>query len=126
MKKVLIIDEKVFSSICSAILELEGLKAEVCNMSSEYLSLFNLKDFGLIIMSYPISYPVINDVKNSNLPVILLTDHINREVINLLEKIPFSHCMVKPIDYQKFRLLVREIMNEKENFNTEKYIYNIF
>lgn len=125
MKKVLIIDEKVFSSICSAILELEGLKAEVCDMSSEYLSLLNLKEFGLIIMSYPISYPVINDIKNSNLPVIVLTDHINREVINLLEKIPLSHCMVKPIDYKKFRLLVREIMNEKENFNTEKYNYNI-
>ncbi len=125
MKKVLIIDEKVFSSICSAILELEGLKAEVCDMSSEYLSLFNLKEFGLIIMSYPTSYPVINDIKSSNLPVIVLTDHINREVINLLEEIPLSHCMVKPIDYKKLRLLVREIMNEKNNLS-KFYTYKIY
>lgn len=126
MKKVLIIDEKVFSSICSAILELEGLNVKVFDISSEYLSLFNLKEeFGLIIMSYPICCSIIKDIQDSNLPIIVLTDHINREVINLLENIPMSHCMVKPLDYKKFRLLIKELINKKSNA-TKNHTYEIF
>ncbi len=97
--------KKVFSSICSAILELEGLNVKVFDISSEYLSLFNLKEeFGLIIMSYPICCSIIKDIQDSNLPIIVLTDHINREVINLLEiylcHIVWSnHSITKNLDY---------------------------
>ncbi len=126
MKKVLIIDEKVFSSICSAILELEGLKVEVFDISSEYLSLFRLKEeFGLIITSYPIICPLVKDIQESKLPIIILADQINREVINLLENIPMSYCMVKPLNYKKFRLLTKELMNKKRS-HTKNYNYKIF
>jgi hypothetical protein len=65
----------------------------------------------MIIASYPFGYFLFKEIKEINLPTIILTDQINREIMNILKSLPNSYCMIKPIDYDRFRNLVKEIAN---------------
>jgi len=110
IKKILIIDESIFSRICSAILELEGYKTKSFG-STEYLpKKFDYSTFGLLITNYPLDYTMFEKIKKINLPTIILTDHINRGILHMLNNLSQSFCMIKPLDYQKFRSLVNEIV----------------
>lgn len=113
MKKILIIDEKIFSRICSAILELEGFITEIFDMSKNFLSLNKFDEFGLVIISYPFSQSLLAEIKKINIPTIILVDQVNKEVMNLLESLTTSYCMIKPIDYIKFKKLVKKIIVRK-------------
>ena len=121
MKKILIIDENRFSRICSAILEGEGFDTEIFENSENQSVKFDNKEFVLIITSYPFGHFLFEKIKKMNLPTIILTDHINRAFINLLEGFNNSYCMVKPLDYHEFRSLVKQIVNceihEKNELN---------
>jgi DNA-binding NtrC family response regulator len=121
MKKILIIDENRFSRICSAILEREGFETEIFENVEDQLTKFGNNEFGLVITSYPFGHFLLENIKKMNLPTIILTDHINRAFINLLEGFNNSYCMVKPLDYQEFRSLVRQIVSyeihDKNGFN---------
>jgi hypothetical protein len=110
LKKILIIDDSVFSLICSSILELEGLKSQIHN-SAECQLPSNGTKYLMIIASYPFGHSFFEEIKEINLPTIILTDQLNREVMNVLKGLPNSYCMIKPIDYDKFRTLVKEIAN---------------
>lgn len=113
MKKILIVDENSFSRICSAILENEGYETKILKDFGNLLPHFNDNEFGLVITSYPFGYFWFENIKKMNLPTIILTDHINRIFINILEGFNNSYCMVKPLDYQKFRSLVRQIVSNE-------------
>lgn len=121
MKKILIIDENRFSRICSAILEHEGFETEIFENSDTRFAKFGNKRFGLIITSYPFGHGLFEEIKKMNIPTIILTDHINRAFINLLEGFNNSYCMVKPLDYQEFQSLVKQIasceVHEKKGLN---------
>ena len=110
MKKILIIDESTFSTICSAILELEGHKTKVLK-SAECVFPSNGNEFSLIITSYPYGYSFLGEIIKISVPTIIMAGHINKDVMNLLGTLPNSYCMIKPIDYDKFKSLVRGIMN---------------
>ena len=110
MKKILIIDESNFSQICSAILEAEGHKTKILKDVKGLLSKLN-DEFGLIITSYPFGFLFFEEIKKRNIPLIVLTDHINKHLVNILQGISNSYCMVKPLDYQKFRSLVKTIVS---------------
>ncbi|MEW6571210.1 MAG: DNA-binding response regulator [Nitrospirota bacterium] len=111
MKKILIIDEKVFSKICSAILEMEGLLTEILEESEHNLGIkCKIEEFGLIIMSFPFTHKILKEIKEINLPTIVLTDQINKDLINLLESLTNSYCMIKPIDYEKFKFLAKKLV----------------
>jgi len=111
MKKILIIDESGFSHICSAILELEGHKTEILKDVKNLLSRLKNKEFALIIISYPFGYFMFEEIKKLDLPIIILTDHINRDFISLLQGFSKTYSMIKPLDYQKFRSLVRNLLD---------------
>jgi DNA-binding NtrC family response regulator len=108
VKKILIIDDSVFSQICSSILELEGLKSQIYK-NADSVPPSNGTKYLMVIASYPFGYPLFEEIKEINLPTIVLTDQINREIMNVLKSLPNSYCMIKPIDYDKFRNLVKEI-----------------
>ncbi|MBE0428070.1 MAG: DNA-binding response regulator [Nitrospirae bacterium] len=110
MKKILIIDEKVFSRICSAILELDGLITEIFDGNTKTLSITKNNKIGLIIMSYPFSHLFLEEIRKINIPTIILADQINKDIINLLEGLTTSYCMIKPIDYNKFKYLAKKII----------------
>jgi DNA-binding NtrC family response regulator len=121
MKKILIVDENRFSRICSAILENEGFETEILENGATKLATFDKKKFGLVITSYPFGCFLFEKIKDMNLPTIILTDHINRAFVNLLEGFSDSYCMLKPLDYQEFRSLVRQLasceVHEKNEFS---------
>jgi len=54
---------------------------------------------------------MLHDIKKSRIPFIVLSDNIDKKLMSILEGLNNSYCMIKPIDYQKFRELVTEIMN---------------
>lgn len=110
MKKVLIIDESRFSQICSALLEEDGHKTEILEDKEILLPKTGDKEFGLVITSYPLCHSLFEKIRNMSLPTIVLTDHLSRSLINFLEGCSNSYCMVKPLDYQKFRSVVKQIV----------------
>jgi len=122
VKKILIIDESAFSQVCSAILELEGYQTETMkNFEGMFPKLRNNK-FVLIITSYPFGHSFFEKIGKIDMPTIVLTDHINRDVVNLLESLTNSYCMIKPIDYDRFRSLVNEIVSCRAPKTSEYHI----
>jgi hypothetical protein len=109
-KKVLIIDEKVFAHVCRAVLELEGNGIEIHELSGMNLQTTKLTRFGLIITSYPFCIPLLNKLREFDMPKIILFDNLNEQTIVLLKSLTKAFCMIKPIDYSEFRSLVRKIM----------------
>jgi DNA-binding NtrC family response regulator len=110
--KILIIDEESFLRICSSILETEGFATETITAAEEnWASKLTLHDYGLVISSYPYGKFIFKELKELALPVIVLSDHISEDIMGQLEGFRKSYCMVKPIDYVKFKLLVKKIMN---------------
>ncbi len=107
---ILIIDEAGFSRVCSAILEAEGYHAEtILNESPEKQAVCN-EGVGLVITSYPYGSRFFDDLCRFSSPVIVLTDHISKELLSALEGFENSICMIKPLDYRKFTSLVKEMM----------------
>jgi hypothetical protein len=111
-KRILIIDEGGFSRVCSALLEFEGYGADAVSTMENLNN--GLDEFGLIITSYPYGAFLFSELEKRKIPVIILSDHINRELINVLEGFNNSYCMIKPLDYHKFRSLVRQVMGGEQ------------
>jgi hypothetical protein len=114
-KKILIIDDRGFCRIASALLKVVGFSIETCTYtmtsSKNPLPSLDHKKIGLIITSYPYSHFMLREIKNSGIPFIVLSDNIDKKLMRILKGLSNSYCMIKPIDYQKFRELVTEIMN---------------
>jgi DNA-binding response OmpR family regulator len=114
-KKILIIDEEGFSRICSALLEKEGYRTETLKHVHELDPKVNFDNFGLIIMSYPYSSLFHEEIKGRRIPTIILSDHITKDLISTLAGFDSSHsyCMIKPLDYGKFRTLITHLMRDE-------------
>ncbi|MBT1074681.1 DNA-binding response regulator [Geobacter grbiciae] len=107
---ILIIDEAGFSRVCSAILEAEGYRAEtIPHESLESRTVCN-DGVGLVIASYPYGSRFFEDLCRFSLPIIVLTDHISKDLLSVLEGFENSICMIKPLDYKKFTSVVRQMM----------------
>jgi DNA-binding NtrC family response regulator len=111
-KNILVIDEDGFYRICSAILASEGFVAELfTDIENLPLSLSNNK-FGLVLISYPYGAFLLNELKKWNIATIILTDTLDGRLMDLLNGLSNSYCMIKPIDYQKFRSLIHDVMSD--------------
>jgi DNA-binding NtrC family response regulator len=110
-KKILLIDEACFSRICSAILVSEGYHIETASGAGSLSPLLNSNELGLIITSYPYGAFLFEKLKAGGIPAIILSDQINLELINMLEGFNRSYCLIKPLDYRKFRTLVKRVMS---------------
>ncbi len=107
---ILIIDEAGFSRVCSAILEAEGYRAEtIPHESPEPRALCN-DGVGLVITSYPYGSRFFDDLCRFHLPIIVLTDHISKDLLSALEGLENTICLIKPLDYKKFTSVVRQMM----------------
>ena len=109
-KKILIIDEEVFTHVCRAILELEGYKIETHKIFGEKSITSNFKKIGLIITSYPFCMPLLIKLSKFDIPKIILIDTLSQELIALMQNITQFFCMVKPIDFIELRALVKKIL----------------
>jgi DNA-binding NtrC family response regulator len=114
-KKILIIDEAGFSRICSALLESEGYYAETVSDIGQLGKRLDNDEFLMVIASYPFSAFYFNEIKKRSIPSIILSDHVNSDLISMLEGFNNSFCMIKPLDYHKFRAVVKQVMSGDMN-----------
>ena len=112
-KKILIVDETRFSRICSAILEKEGYETSSVTDVRQVDSKFNYRDYELLVTSYPFCTVILEDLIHVGIPTIILSDHMNRDLMTTLDHLDktLSHCMIKPIDYNKFRTIVKQVLS---------------
>jgi DNA-binding NtrC family response regulator len=115
-KKILIVDEAGFSRICAAILEKEGFGTNAVSDIRQLEPNVNYKDFGLVITSYPYGAVLLEKLISTRVPMIILSDYMNGDLMATLDHFDktISHCMIKPLDYHKFRTLVNETMKRSE------------
>ncbi len=111
MKKILIIDETGFTRVCSAILKNKGHEVENISIDDNLQAKLAQNKYSLIVTSYPYCAIFLNAIKNSGIPVLILSDHIDNNLFSILKNFDNSFCMIKPIDYDKFRYLVTQIIN---------------
>ncbi len=116
-KKILIVDEAGFSRVCSAILEKEGYGTSAVTDICKFESNINYQDFGLVITSYPYGAVLFEKLVDSRIPTIILSDQVSRDLMTKLDNFDktLSHCMIKPLDYHKFRILVNQVMLRSHN-----------
>jgi len=109
-KNILIIDEYGFSRICSAILSNLGYDVTITTASDMTPSL-NARDFDVIVMSYPYCTPVFDKISWKDTPIVILADNFDENLIRELAAFDVSYCMIKPLDYEKFKSLIREVIS---------------
>ncbi len=110
-KNILILDEARFSRVCSAILELEGYSADSVADGEDLQKQLEMKQVDLIIASYPLGVSLLDSLQRRDIPTIVLSDHISKDLIWSLGSFANSYCMIKPLDYDKFRSLVNQVVN---------------
>ncbi len=111
-KKILIIDEYGFSRVCSAILgEIVGFETDMISPADDLPSKLNNNTLRLIVTSYPYGVFLFDEIKRRNIPTIILSDNIDGKLITILNDFNNSYCMIKPLDYDKFKTLVKQVIN---------------
>ena len=111
-KNILIVDESGFSRICSAYLEAdEAFVSVTIDDPQTFIYRKSLEDFSLLITSFPVSSPVYENIKKVSIPVVVLSDRLNLELIDFLKSLGNSYCMMKPLDYGRFKNLIKIIAN---------------
>ncbi len=108
---ILIIDDPGYSCICVAALEFEGYEIRTVTDSNCIRDKLDSGEINLIITSYPYGAAFFDEIKKRSISTIILSDHIDGELIGILERLDNYYCMIKPVDYQKFRSLVSKVMN---------------
>ena len=109
-KSILIIDELGFSRICSAILETSGYGTDIITHAHDLPTKLNNQELGLIVTSYPYGAFLFEEIKRHNIPTIILSDNVDEKLISTLRNFDNSYCMIKPIDYDKFKAIVKRVI----------------
>jgi hypothetical protein len=52
----------------------------------------------------------LNEIKKRKIPSFILSDNVDGRLMSVLDGLYNAYCMIKPIDYVKFRALVIQIM----------------
>lgn len=110
-KKILIVDENGFSKICSAILNDEGYQTRQAISDEEAIGHISNNSISLIVSSYPFAISFLKSRRLRDIPTIVLSDEFNSELIEVMKCIKNSICLVKPLDFQKFKYIVHGMIN---------------
>jgi len=121
-KKILIIDEDGFSEVCSAILRDDGYQTELVKANKDAIRKIPADEISLIVSSYPYGTSLLKPDTIKDIPLIILSDEVNNDLLALMKKIKHSVCMVKPLDFQRLRYLVCGIVNGYTNLTTGGHI----
>lgn len=112
-KRILIVDESPFGRICSALLESSGYDAQTVSAAGDVPTAGDIDEFGLVITSYPFCTPLFEEIKKMGISTIILSDDIDDNLFTILKNVNNSYCMMKPLDYEKFRSLVKRVMTKE-------------
>jgi DNA-binding NtrC family response regulator len=111
LKKILIIEEDGFSKICSAILRDEGYQTSFAVSAKEAVRVVSENGISLIVSGYSqvqslLQLRIIHDI-----PKIVLSDELNNDLIETMKQIGNSICLLKPLDFERFKYIVHGIIN---------------
>jgi hypothetical protein len=109
-RKVLIYDEAGFSRVCSALLEISGCATYVMNEHLDAPNKLNSSDVGVFVTSYPYGAFMLDEVQKRSIPAIVLFDSLDEQFIDMLHAYDNLYCMIKPLDYKKFKSLVMQLL----------------
>ena len=109
-KKILIIDEKGFARICNALLESAGHRADIHPVVGTDRSSAAPDGYDLLITSYPYGGHFLNSIHKRDMALIVLSDCINNDLLSALDRFDNCFCMIKPLDFDKFRSLVSQVI----------------
>ena len=115
-KKILIVDEHGFSRICAALLKSCGYQSVVVTLLEELSEKIKGSTFDLVVTSYPYGTALFESMLTQNIPTIILTDGIDERLMSILNNHQHSFCMIKPVDYDKFRSTVRQAVERTLQF----------
>ncbi len=110
-KEILIIDEDGFSKVCSAILNGEGYRTRLALSTQEAVRCISDDGISLIVSSYPYAQSFLQSTMAKEVPTIVLSDEFNNELIEIVKGIKNSICLVKPLDFERFKYIVHGILN---------------
>lgn len=110
-QKILIIDEDGFSKVCSAMLSKHGYETRLAVSTEDAAKSINSEGIELIISSYPYGLPLLKMKDTSQIPVIVLSDEVNTQLVEVMSGLKQAVCMLKPIDFKRFEYLVQGILN---------------
>jgi DNA-binding NtrC family response regulator len=110
-KKILIVDEDGFSRICSAILNNEGHQTKLAISEEDAIRSISGDGISLIISSYPYAVSFLKSKIIKDVPIIILSDEVNSDLIEIMKCLKNSICMVKPLDFERFKYIVRGMVN---------------
>ncbi len=110
-RSVLIYDEAGFSRVCSALLEMSGHTTHIVGKSTGAPI---GSDVGLFVTSYPYGAFMLEEVTKRSIPAIVLFDNIDERFDTNLHQYGNLYGMIKPIDYDKFKDLVRRLLAGEE------------
>jgi DNA-binding NtrC family response regulator len=108
-KQIIIIDEHGFSRICSGILSNGGYKTSIVTQEDDLQEKLKNDIVGLVVTSYPYGASHFDALKKRNIPIIVLTDNISDRLLMSLNSLQNSCCMIKPLNYDKFKSLVKQV-----------------
>jgi DNA-binding response OmpR family regulator len=111
LKRILIVDEEVFGRICSAILKLEGYDVGTATSFEVETETDGGSKDSLMVTSYPYCRSAFQKFNEVDTPLIILTDQIDAGLMTILQNNSTRFCMVKPIDFGRFKTLVRDLMH---------------
>ncbi len=107
-KKILVIDENGFSRVCRSLLEYLGYTVHAVDSPDTSSAGCDLSAYDLLITSYPFGSSYLPQARARKSPVILLSNCISPELIRDIDDFSDLHCLIKPIDFDRFTELVKE------------------
>jgi DNA-binding NtrC family response regulator len=111
VKKILIIEEDGFSKICSAILHDEGYQTSFAVSAKEAARIVSGDGISLIVSDYPHVQSLLKSRIIHDIPKIVLSDNLNNDLIETMKQIGNSVCLLKPLDFERFKYIVRGILD---------------
>ena len=116
-KEILILDESGFSKVCSAILKNEGYKTRLVVSSDDAVKHMSSNGISLVVSSFPYAVSFLESNKNNDVPAIILSDELNSDLMEIMKGIKNAVCLVKPLDYERFKYIVHGIIKGYLNFS---------
>jgi len=111
MKKILIFDEDGFCKICSAMLNDEGYETELAFSSEEAEMCVAKNGISLIVLSYPFALPFLRAELAQDIPTIILSNNLSSDLIDMMKSSKNAVCLVKPLDYKRFKYIVKGVVS---------------
>jgi hypothetical protein len=113
-RRVLIYDEDGFSRVCSAILTIEGFRPDIMDEKHDIPDLLSRSEVGVFVTSYPYGVCMLDEMGKRCIPTIVLYDNLDEQFVSTVLGHDNLYCMIKPLNYTKFKNLVKSLLSNEQ------------